>query len=223
MLNVNDIEIPEIRRNKYLVILKKLGFVKCLPFLFQRLYSIEQFYLLNMNLRKPVHRIEIRFSYTLERLQPGDWEDILKNLESADIASKKELLRRIFFYRAGFENCYVLKNRNREITCMLWIVYPLENEHLRRYFNSDLFLLKENEVLLENVFTMPKFRGFGFSPAITTELLRLAKDQGYKNASAVIYSLKDRITSLNDMMSIGFRINKLVREYRFLGFLWRRY
>ncbi len=221
-VNVENMEISEGKLNKYLVILKTLGFKNCLPFLFQRLYSLEQFYFLNVNLRKPLKEINLRISYSLEKLQAGDWDVISQSLASVDIPTKRELLRRIFFYRAGFHNCYVLRNKNKEITSMLWIVYPSENDKLTKYFNSDLFKLKENEVLLENVFTMPKFRGFGFSPAITTELLSLAKEQGYKNASAIIYSMRDRITSLNDMMSIGFRVNKLVKEYRLFGFLWRK-
>jgi hypothetical protein len=187
----------------------------------QRIFSIDSFYFLRKNLREPLVEKKFRISYTLEKLNESDWKIISDDLKSSDITTQKEYLRRLFFYKAGFKNCYVLKNKNGEITSMCWIIYPSENEKLRKYFKSELFVLQDNQVLLENVFTFPRFRGFGFSPAITTELLKIAKDEGYNSALAIIYSMKERITSLNDMMNIGFRIIKLVKDYRFLGLFWR--
>ena len=206
---------------KSIIILRRLGIKNCLPFIYKRVFSVEHFYLLKRNLNEPINEIKFRITYSLEKIKEGDWNEISEVLKSADVATQKEFLRRFFFYTAGFNNCYVLKNKNGEIACILWIVYPSENEKLRKHYKSDIFLLKQNEVLFENLFTLPKFRGFGFSPVLTSELLKLAKNEGYLTAIAIIYSMKDRITSMNDMMNIGFKISKLIKEYRLFGLLWR--
>jgi len=162
---------------KSIIILRRLGIKNCLPFFYKRVFSVEHFYLLKRNLNEPINEIKFRITYSLEKIKEGDWNEISEILKSSDVATQKEYLRRFFFYTAGFSNCYVLKNKNGQIACMLWMIYPSENENLRKYYKSDIFLLKQNEVLLENLFTLPKFRGFGFSPVLTSELLKLAKKE----------------------------------------------
>ena len=200
-------------------LMRSLGFKLCLDLFLHRLFFISNFYVLKRNLKSLQFEKTIRFQYHLDKITIDDWYVIAENIKSADQDTRREFYSRLLFYKAGLKNCYVLKNKNDEIACMLWIIYPSENEIIKKHFNKKFNLLKENQVMLENVFTLPKFRGFGFSPTLTIEMLHLAKSQGYKNA--IIYCKKDRIDSLNDIIRLGFKIHKLIKEYRVFGFVWR--
>ena len=52
-------------------------------------------------------------------------------------------------------------------------------------------------------------------PAITIKLLNIAKENGCK--SAIMYVRNDRIVALNENMRLGFKITKMITEYKFMG------
>jgi len=139
---------------------------------------------------------------------------------TVDPDSRRQLIGRALFYEKGFTNCYALKTEKGDIACLVWIIYPTENQLLKTYFSREYYQLKDNMVMLEKIFTFPKFRGLGFFAAITVELLNMAKEQGYQ--SAVGYIRHDVIISLNEYMRLGFRIHKIVRESKIMGFTIRR-
>lgn len=219
-LNFSNAFISKKRMfQKYIQILNGLGLKTSLKVLLCKLFSVNHYYVLTRNLKSLEFERTIRFQYQLEKMTEDGWADVADDLKSSDRDCRREFYSRLLFYKSGFKNCYVLKNKNKEIACMLWVVYPSENEIIKKHFKKKFYPLRDNQVMLENVFTIPKYRGFGFSPTATIEILNLVRSQGYK--SAIIYSRKDRIDSLNDIMKLGFKIQKLIKEYKVFGFVWR--
>ncbi len=144
-----------------------------------------------------------------------DITEIRDNLKSLGPIDKKELILRLFFYEAGFKNCYVARNTKGQIVYLQWLIYPYENVIIKSRFGSRFYPLKEKEVMLENAFTFPRFRGLGLLPSVSAQLLDIARQDGY--ASCITYIRKDQIVSLNEFTRLGFKITKLVREFKFLG------
>jgi len=126
---------------------------------------------------------------------------------------------RIYFYLAGFKNCYVARDKHGRICYIQWIVYPDENEYLKRWFREDFYLLNENQVMIENAFTFPRYRGLGLLSSVTMDLLGKAEGRGYR--SIVAHIRKDNFAPLNEFISLGFKIRNLVKEYKFLGLVRR--
>ncbi|HHL34205.1 MAG TPA: hypothetical protein ENJ30_07565 [Desulfobulbaceae bacterium] len=136
-----------------------------------------------------------------------------------DAIERKEVVSRVLFYRSGFKNCYVAKTIENEIAYIQWLIYPSENSIIKKHFQKRFYLLEEFQVMIENAFTFPKFRGLGIMPVVTKELMKRARERGYK--SAISYIRKDNIISLNEFMRLNFKITELLKEYKFLGVVKR--
>ena len=79
--------------------------------------------------------------------------------------------------------------------------------------------MKDIQVMIENVFTFPAFRGLGCFQSGTRQLLDLARARGCR--SALCYVRKERVAALTDLVTMGFKITKLMPEYKILGKVWR--
>ena len=125
------------------------------------------------------------------------------------------MIIRLFFYHAGFKNCYLAITEKGDIAAMQWMVYPDENELIKHAFQDRFYPLKKNQLMLQNFFTFPRFRGLGYMPAMVVDLMKMAKEDGYRNV--IGYIRKDRVGMINEMINIGFKLRKLIREYKILG------
>lgn len=205
---------------KKFLILAKLDYVTLLKIILNRCFSFNHYYVLNLNLQRFNFHKDSRINVRFDRISDSDIQTIMEKMNLFDSNSKKELIIRLLFYDSGLKNCYVLKNKKNEIVCMQWIVYPSENSILKKHYSRRFYELREKQVMIENIFTFPKYRGFGFMQKITLQLLNLGKNQGYKNAIA--YIRKDNINSINGFIKLGFKITKIITEYKFLGYLKRK-
>lgn len=204
---------------RWLYIVKTLGYAKCIESVLSRLLTVNHYYILQLNI-----------SYINEFIYPRILAGVLQLLKTDDIATiqnqmhyvskedRKELLIRLLFLKNGFKNCYIFKV-NEKIACLQWLVYPCENSILNHRYKNRYYLLSPNQVMVENVYTFPEFRGKGLLPFVTTKLLHIASEKGYK--SAITYVRKDKIISLNEFAKLGFRIKKMVNDYKLCGIAWR--
>jgi hypothetical protein len=159
--------------------------------------------------------MKIRREISIRKINDQDLKKIIQMVKVLDPDSKMEILSRILFYNYGFENCYIGITKEDEIAYIQWLIYPYENTNIENHFKNIFYPLRENQVMIENVFTFPKFRGLNLMPTISIRLLNIAKESGCK--SAVMYVRKDRITALNENMKLGFKITKMITEYKFIG------
>ncbi len=204
--------------NKYLFALSNLGFNQTFKLALNNLFSINHYYILKKNLSSLNTGNQLKSNIEIKKVNNDDLNDIVKTIKMLDPIDRKEIVSRILFYKSGFKNCYVAKKKD-DIAYIQWLIYPYENSIIKENYQRIFYPLGENQVMIENAFTFPKYRGIGLMEAVTLKLLSIAKKEGYK--FAVGYIRKDRIISLNEFIKMGFKITKMVREYKFLGMTTR--
>jgi len=204
---------------QYSFLLLNLGLKNSFKLMITRCISFRHYYILKRSLTSLPDEMDIRREIFIRKINNDDINKIIQIVKLLDQASKADVLSRILFYKYGFENCYIGITKEDEIAYMQWLIYPHENIKIKKHFQNIFYPLKENQVMIENVFTFPKFRGLNLMPAITIKLLNIAKESGYK--SAIMYVRDNSITALNENIKLGFKIIKVVREYRFIGMVKR--
>jgi len=151
-------------------------------------------------------------------LRAEEFEELYARLRSLESDDKRELMSRLLFYRSGFRNCYTIAS-DGATAFLEWIIFPAENEIIQKHYRTRFLPLESSEVMLENSFTFPAYRGRGLMPFATWQLLNKAKELGYRRA--VTYIRKEKIDSLNHFLRMGFTIKRIVREIKLLGYTWR--
>jgi RimJ/RimL family protein N-acetyltransferase len=151
----------------------------------------------------------------LRRVDSAEIVQLYDRLSGLTFDDKRELLQRIDFYENGFHNCYAI-DVDQSLAYLQWIIYPSENEIIRRKYKHLLLPLRENEVAIDNAFTFPEYRGRGLMPFASWQLLQMAKDEGYRRG--LTYVRKENVYSLNVLTSVGFSTTKLIREFKILGY-----
>lgn len=197
------------------ILMAKLGLKVNLSLLLRRIFSIEHYYVLQRSLSHPIDIPKIRLQVDLKKVNDDEMRLVTEKIDYLDTDSKRELISRILFYRKELNHCYIGKTKDDKIIYLQWLIYPTENDIIKKFFKGFFTPLKDHQVLVENVFTFPKFRGQGLMMHITAKLLEIARNDGYKGA--IMYIRKDRIESLSQNMTLGFKITSLLREYKILG------
>jgi hypothetical protein len=78
----------------------------------------------------------------------------------------------------NFKTCYVGITKEEVPCARVWLIDSSENNKLKAIWGNRFPQLKPDEVLLENVFTVPKFRGMGIIPAFLYDVSEISKDLG---------------------------------------------
>jgi ribosomal protein S18 acetylase RimI-like enzyme len=202
-----------------LYILRVLGPTTSLKLLGSRILSINHYYVLRKNLLEPPNKAHpIKNKMEVAPISRGDVHEILASLDACCPAEKKDVLAYLLFYQSGFKNCYVMR-RDENVAYMQTLIFPSENSLIKEKYRGKFYPLKDSQVMIENVFTFPPFRGLGCFQSGTTQLLELARAKGYR--SALCYVRKDRVAALTDLVNMGFKITKMMPEYKVLGRVWR--
>lgn len=179
----------------------------------KNIISSNHYYILKTNLGLANASPTSRFKMTIKKIE--DYEQLIPVFKELDPLSRKELYVRLQFLNAGFKNCYAAFTNDGKIVFLQWLIEPFENGIIHKYYRQRFYPLKDNQVMIENAFTFPKYRGYGLLPFVTQRIMAIAKDSGYK--TCLSYIKKDNIASLNEFMNMGFKIVKIVKEYKFMG------
>jgi ribosomal protein S18 acetylase RimI-like enzyme len=201
--------------NKYIFTSSKLNFKDTLGLFINRLCSVNHYYILQKKLDSQAGEVKTRGKVSLRIVNDDDLQYIIKSISTLDSVSRKDVISRLLFYKSGFTNCYAAVTSEGEVAYLQWLIYPSENALIENKYSRIFSPLREDQVMIENAFTFPKFRGMGLLSYVTNALLNIAKEAGYK--SVVTYIRKDKIASLNEVFKMGFKITKLITEYKFLG------
>lgn len=205
------------RMEEYWLVASSLGLRAPAWQLLRKMCSVEHVYYLTApidRLRFPRLRSDIEFSNATER----DLVDSLQALSTLDDQARKDLVVRVLFFRHGFTSCRVGRNGAGQLVSLQWLIRPADNPLLERYLRGRRYLLSEDQVMLENIFIFPPFRGVGVFPTVNHDTISVAKREGFRICKA--YVGKDNIASLNSYFSLGFRIEKLVTGYQLAGRTW---
>lgn len=80
-----------------------------------------------------------------------------------------------------FQTCYVAVTKDGTPCFHLWLIDASQNEKLKKAWGNTFPTLSPDELLVENVYTVPKFRGMGIFPAVLHEIVDRSVDLGAKN------------------------------------------
>ena len=185
----------------------------------KNIIRINHCYILQRNMRNLVSSGNNRRKWKVRVATDDDIKEIRESIRNLDDASKKEVVVRLLFYHSGFKNCYIARTSDGDIAYIQWLIYPYENNIIRKHYRYRFHELREKQVMVENVFTYPKYRGYGLMRDMTNELLNIAKEKGYN--SAIIYVRKDLTDVINDRIVNGFKITKIVTELKIFGYCKR--
>ena len=204
--------------NKF-YILKELGPRASLELLGSRILSINHYFVLRKNLMETANNLTaVKHKMEISPICADDISQILSDLNACNATEKRDVLAYLLFYQNGFKNCYVMR-RDNKVAYIQTLIYPAENGLIKEEYSSKFYQLKDTQVMIENVFTFPAFRGLGCFQSGTTQILDLARTQGYR--SALCYVRKDRVAALTELVNMGFKITKVMPEYKILGKVWR--
>jgi hypothetical protein len=201
---------------KYAVLSAKVG---GLPFLLskikRRAYSREILIGLEKYLGEDNNETSCPIEYSLRLASPADIEEAFQNIASDRKTEFFDLIQRKWFYESGFKNCYIAREaKSREICYMEWIISRRDNNSRSRKFSNSFPWVGASDVQLEHSYTFPRYRGNRIMPAVTDELCRLARRNGFRRA--VTYVPADNISTLKGFYAAGFRISEEIRRTKVL-------
>lgn len=205
-------------KNKLLLI-KNIGIKMFILTALKNMFYINHYYILQRGLEGIKDNENKRNKFVLQKATDDDINKIIDSVNLYDDYSRKEIIIRLLFYKSGFKNCYIVKSMEGDIAYIQWLIYPMENEIIRKCYKNRYYELREKQVMVENVFTYPKYRGLGLMQDVTNELLRIAGNQGYRHV--IIYVRSDLIDVINDRIKNGFKITKMITEYKMFGYCKR--
>ena len=203
----------------YTQTVRALGFSGMSKLLLNRLFSLNNVFILQRSLLSAAAPNPHRMQFSISKIDEADWEDILREAHRLDIESRREIFARALHFRNDFTNCWAIRSKTGAIAHIQWIVFPGENDVILACYRNLFRPLAGCEVMIENAFTFPKYRGLGLFSHATRSLLNLGRQLGYKKA--ITYVRSEKVASLNELIRLGFSFKMVVREYRFLGFTRR--
>lgn len=117
------------------------------------------------------------------RLEEDDIACLEKELNAGvfDQDDARHVMGRLLFYRAGFKQCYGLREGDRLLN-LQWLILPDEAKLLMQHYGQRYLPLRQSEALIENAFTHTRARGRGYYPAFSEELMRMAAARGARSA-----------------------------------------
>ena len=99
-------------------------------------------------------------------------------------------------------NCYVATN-TEDIPCYRqWLMGPKQNIKIQEFWGKAFPVLKEDEALVESIFTIPTFRGKRIMPAAMARIAEKGNDLGIR--WVITFVAIDNIPSLKGCHRAGF-------------------
>jgi L-amino acid N-acyltransferase YncA len=212
-----------LRKLRYAILLIKVaGLMPFLRELRRQIYSKTTFLGLEKTLEPNTVHVQCRTKYSLRPASREDMEEILSEAKQEVGESARELLQRKWFYDCGFRDCYVARAAGSGDLCYIqWLVSSRDDSVVKRGFTKRLPRLKRDEILVENTFTFPKYRGNGVYPSAMVELADIARSRGFRRM--LVYVREDNIASLKGCQRAGFKEFERIPEVKLLFLTWRKH
>lgn len=133
--------------------------------------------------KKKIYSTEIAFGFRLDleqgvkqrralipiTIRPSQREDDIYFLDNKTTGLIEKL-----------DTCYVAINKEGIPCFRCWLIDASQNLKLEQFWGKTFPALSNDEMLIENVFTNPKFRGLGIFPAVLTQVSNKGKELGAK-------------------------------------------
>jgi GNAT superfamily N-acetyltransferase len=111
-------------------------------------------------------------------------------------------------------SCYVALTEDNEPCFRQWLIAAKYNDAIIDFWGHSYPYLKEDESLIENAFTIPKYRGFGIMPYVMDKVAQKAREYGARYV--ICFTPAENKNSLRANHYAGFRPYILRTEKWFL-------
>lgn len=202
----------------YRLVVSSLGLKTPARFALKRVAWVDHFYHLTATLSR-LRFPRLRSDLTFAPATGADLAEMERGLGALDASPRKDVVTRLLFWRRGFSGCYVGRSAEGELVSVQWLVRPRENSLVQSQFPRLYYALRDDEVMLENVFIYPRFRGIGVFPTVNHHVVSVARAEGFRACHA--YIRKDNLVSLNGFLAMGFQLKRLLTGYNLAGLSWR--
>ena len=179
---------------------------------FSRVYSTSTYVWLAKDLGPSSSPGAARTSLALQPASAEAFQGILARLGEEKGKDVFEILRRVSFYERGFDACYVALTDSGDVCHIGWLLSARHNDLIRSQYPPGTDSLKEDEVLVENIFTFPRFRGKGIMLSVLRQMEDLAGKQGCRRV--VAYVDTTNAASLAGFNRAGYKPYGEEKEYR---------
>lgn len=199
-----------LRNRRYADILGKLSF---------RLSSDTLSYGLKRDLTVPFQAPPADIPITVRPLCKDD-VPVVFDLKRADLGDddRKELVTRLEHLHANIPTCYVAVTEDGCPTYIQWLMGSAQNAAIQEYFNGTFPVLRPDEALLENAYTLRNFRG---KKIMASAMARIAEQGNSMGVRTVItFVERQNIPSLKGCLRAGFKPYAIRHERWFLFFRW---
>jgi hypothetical protein len=184
----------------------------------KRLAWIDHFFHLTASLAR-LRYPRLRTDLQIAPATADDFAEIERGIPGLDAESRREVVTRVLFFRRGFSGCHLARDGRGDLVAMQWLIRPEENALLQSSFPRLYYPLRDREVMTENVFIYPRFRGLGSFATLKHHVLSTAQDEGFLTCHT--YVRKDNLVSLNGLLALGFRVERVLTSYNLAGLSWR--
>jgi len=168
------------------LLLRKGGLGVLLRQFFSRVYSTSTYVWLAKDLDPLKAPAAARTAFSLQPASPEAFQRILERLNKERGQDVFEILRRVSFYERGFDACYQALTDSGDVCHIGWLLSARHNDLIRSQYPPGTDSLREDEVLVENIFTFPRCRGKGIMLSVLQQLEDLARKQGARRLVAYV-------------------------------------
>jgi len=172
------------------------------PELKRQIYSSSVFYGFERDLSEPLIIHDPHIKLSLRRFQPSDAQALVQPELSMTAETIREYAIRGKMLRADIQTCYVTVTKKGTPCHMQWMIGPKENEKLQALTRGGLPIIADNEVLLENVFTLAPYRKMGIELWTVKRLFQMALESGARRA--ILFVNRNNRQSLKMVLRMGF-------------------
>ncbi|CAH8282103.1 hypothetical protein EV196_11072 [Mariniflexile fucanivorans] len=114
----------------------------------------------------------------------------------------------------NISTCYVAITNDGEPCFRQWLIDSSQNPKIYKFWGDSFPMLKNDEALLENAYTIPKNRGFGIMATATHLISEKGKEQGVKHI--ITFVDKKNVSALRSIVYSGYKPYTLRKEKWFL-------
>ena len=194
-------------------LLKKLGYASLLVRrggtgallgqLLSRIYSTSTYIWLAKDLGPAQPPVPSKVPFSLQPASPEAFQRVLARLSEEKGRDVFEILRRASFYGRGFDACYFAVTGSGDVCHLGWLLSARHNGLIRSEYPPGTDDLKNDEALVENIFTFPRYRGKGIMLSVLQQMEDQARAQGLRRM--VAYVETTNTPSLTGFDRAGYR------------------
>jgi GNAT superfamily N-acetyltransferase len=152
------------------------------------------------------------FECTVSQASPEEAEELFREIRRESPNGRYDLLVRKWYHDQGFGDCYITRAKDtNEICNVRWAVTP---EHIRQLRWEARFPLEDDEVMLENVYTLERYRRKGVRTASASQAREIVKRKGFKRTKG--YVEENNIQQLRLNQREGTKVSAKLVERHFL-------